>query len=322
MLYKQKVKILSALVLVLAGVYIVTIVFDPERSGQRSDVYTWLDSSLRDSIDRIDLSGTPDGNVTLFFRSGEWVVDRDGRDYPAQQGRVYDLLDALSRQDAFPLRSNTPSSHERFGLSDAAARIILRGGVGVPLLDLLVGNNDAGGRNVFLRKSNSNDVRSGQDLLTVYTRGQITAWYNLRIFPEQGDSSITADLVQRITLHTPPGETEIPDMVITRNQNSWRIDAGDLSLGAADIDKNRVDSYVSAILNTTGDDFVFSPGSLDDGWLRLELGDGRVLTLRIGPLIGEDGRRDAALSDAGAYVYNLSAWALERLLRKPDYFRN
>ncbi|MDR3247563.1 MAG: hypothetical protein LBT39_02150, partial [Treponema sp.] len=75
MVYKQKLGILTALAAALALIYAATMVFDPERSGRRSDAYTWLDPRLRDSIDRIDIKGPPEaGAIRLVRRLNEWMV--------------------------------------------------------------------------------------------------------------------------------------------------------------------------------------------------------------------------------------------------------
>jgi hypothetical protein len=311
MVYRQKAVILSALVALLGLVLIATIVFDPGRSGRRSDNYIWLEARLQTAVDRIDLGAPGEEPVTLLFRNGQWLVGKDGGEYPARQERVEDLLALLSRRDAYPLRSTSPSAHERFGLTEArASRITLRGGAGLPLLDLLLGNSDAGGRNIYLRKANSNDTRSGEDRLSSYAESQALFWYNLRLFP----AAVTLDDVQRLIVYTP----ETGTMTITREQNSWQVTGGDLFLGPGDIDKSRVDSHVSNVINTSGDDFISYPGPFNDGQLVLELGDGQALSLRFGPA-DEDGWRPAALS---GLVYRVSSWALERIFREAEYFRN
>jgi hypothetical protein len=348
MVYKQKLRILSCLTAALALVYGLTLVFDPDRSGRRSDAYTWLDPRLRDSVDRIDLKGDPGPGpeqgfsaeaLTLWRRNGRWLVAGDGVEYPARQGKIDDLLDDLSRRDVYPTRSASPSSHERFGLSEAAAgRITLRGGAGLPLLDLLVGKTSTGAE-VYLRKAGGSEVRSGKDRFRSYTGSQKKSWYDLRLFPENGDGGIPVDLVQRVTLVPPaagnPGgagaeNPSPPPVVISREQNNWRISAGELSLGPADIEKSRVDSYISGILSTTGDDFTSPALPREDGSLSLELGDGRVIVLRLGPPDGDSGqRRGLVLGMAGnrpsgadnPYGYLLASWAVDRIFREPEYFR-
>jgi hypothetical protein len=334
--YKKKLNILLGIAAALSVVYIATILFDPERSGQRSDAYTWLEGRLRDSIDRIDMSATGSSGIEalrILRRNGIWVVHRDEQEYPARQGKVEDLLDELSRRDAYPLRSSSPSSHEKFGLSEAqASRITLRGGAGLPLLDLLIGGSDGGGRNVYLRKANSGEVRSGENRLSSFIESPVTSWFNLRIFPESETNSITAEDVQRLTVRPPakaaaetPGEVP-PGIVITRDQNTWRITSGELVLGPDDIEKSRVDSDISGILSTAGDDFVppslaLSVTALDDGAVTLELGDGSVRALRFGRPDAESGQRQAALMGESPFVYSVASWASERIFREAEYFR-
>jgi hypothetical protein len=325
MTYKRKLIILSSLTAVLALVYGLTLIFDSERSGRRSDAYSWLDSRLRDSVDGILIQGGGDSveGINLLRRNGVWTALRGGGEYPARAGRIDDFLDELSRRDSYPRRSSSPSSHERFGLGDAqAARITVQGGAGRPLLELLAGNSD--GSNIFLRKAQDNEVRSGRDRLSSYLEGGAKSWLNLRLFPESEHDGVTAEFVQRLTVRPPAeeseGEVSVPlgPMEISRVQNGWRIAGGDLSLEPADVEKTRVDSYITGILNTMGEDFIPSGVPLDSASLSLELADGRVLILRLGP--DEGGQRSAAVSGS-QYVYTLASWAVERLFREPEYFR-
>jgi hypothetical protein len=328
--YRRKLLILSSLTAILALVYVLTLVFDPEGRARRSDVYVWLDSRLQDSIDRIDIQGTgSSGGLNLLRRNGSWMLSRDDGEYPAREARINDFLIELSRQDSYPRRSSSPSAHGRFGLDeDQAARITLRGGAGLPLLELLAGNRSAGG-DIFLRKAGSDEVRSGKDRLSPYLDGQAGPWLNLRLFPESEDNSITVESVQRLTARAPAEETGDADspahpaagpVVISRQRNSWRITAGDLSLEPEDIEKSKVDSYITGILNTAGDDFVSSGLPPETASLSLELADGRVLNVRLAGPAGEPESWQAAVSGS-PYGYVLASWAVERLFREPEYFR-
>jgi hypothetical protein len=321
--YRRKLIILSSLTAVLALAYVLSLVFDPERSGRRSDAHVWLDLRLRDSVDRIDIREAGDSAeaLSLLRRNGKWLALRDGAEYPARETKIDDLLDELSRWDSYPRRSSSPPAQGRFGLEEArAARITLRGGAGLPLLDLLAGNSGPGG-DIFLRKAGNDEVRSGKDRLSSYLDAQARSWFDLRLFPEGENDSVTAESVQRLTVRAEgggPGNPAEP-VAISRLQNSWRITAGDLVLEPEDIEKTRVDSYISGIINTAGDDFASSGPPPASASLSLELADGRVLDLRLGPA-GEEGQRLAAVSD-GPYVYTLASWAAERLFREPEYFR-
>ncbi|MDR2376162.1 MAG: DUF4340 domain-containing protein [Treponema sp.] len=339
MRYRQKVTVLLCLAAVLTCGYILTLVFDPERSGRRSDAYTWLDPGLRDSVDRVDFNGGESGRsmgaLSLLRRNGRWVALREGIEYPAREARVDELLDLLSRRASYPRRSDSSAGHGLFGLSETtASRITLRGGAGLPLLDLLIGTSDSGGGSLYMRKAGGSEVRSGDGGLSAYIDNEPGSWYDLRLFPETGEGRVTPDLVQRLTVFLPAQAlqdawTEGLTMLISRVGNGWRIDAGDRSPDPGDIEKSRVDSYISGILATTGDDFVPPPVLSGEQALILELGDGRVLSLHLGPP-GEDGQRQAwifgPLEGRGgvtepAYGYALAAWALDRIFRPPEYFK-
>jgi hypothetical protein len=298
----------------------------PERLNSRNAAYTWLESKWADQADNIAISGE-DETIVLVRRNALWYVERDGVEYPAKQGRIGDLLRALSSRAAYPLLSNAAASHERLGLSEtAASRIVVRGGAGTPLLDLLVGSGSATGRDVYLRKSGQNEVRSGQDQFTVYLSPSPTAWYNLRIFPQEGPP--TLDMVQRVTVTPPVTETEeeagpVSPLIIARSGPRWTVEG----LAEDALDSTRIDPFIRAILDAEGDDFVTTMKAGDpvfnEGSIHLELGDGTSRTIRLGPVIqaeeGGTGRRTAVVSGS-SFVYTLAEWTVTRLFRDIFYF--
>jgi hypothetical protein len=309
MAYRRKLLILSSLVVLLSLVYILSFVFDPQRSLSRSAAYVWLEGRLLDQADRIVIRN-PGLTVDLLRRNNVWLVSRQGNEYPARQLRVGDLLAALSRRAAYPVLAASASSHRQLGLEEGISRITVRGGAGLPLLDLLIGRGGNTGREIYLRKANSDQVRSGEDIFTVYTESALASWYDLRLFPdgpEAGD-------VQRLTVYPPAGGS----YAFTRSGGGWNIRGLDI-----EPDNARIDSYIRGILAAEGEDFAPAsavPESFPgEGRLILELGDGTVLALNLGPGEGE-GRYVAGLS-ASPYRYVLADWTVERLFRAAGYFK-
>jgi hypothetical protein len=264
-----------------------------------------------DQVDRV-LIQNPGLTVNLLRRNNAWLVSRQGNEYPARHLRVEDLLAALSRRAAYPVRAASASSHRQLGLEEGISRITLRGGAGLPLLDLLLGKGGNTGREIYLRKANSNEVRSGEDIFTAYTESALASWYDLRLFPdgpEAGD-------VQRLTVYPPAGGGEGSSYAFARSGTGWELRGLDI-----EPDNTRVDSYVRGILAAQGEDFVPAPAFPEpfpgEGRLVLELGNGRVLTLSLGE--GE-GRYMAKLSGS-PYLYVLAGWTVERLFRDAGYFQ-
>lgn len=279
MAYKKKLLFLLSLVGLLTLVYIGTLVFEPERMNTRSASFVWLPPELQDKADRIEITENGAEPVILERRGGLWVVPVEGIDYPARRSRVEDLLGILSKRGAYPVRAGSAASHERLGLTeDTADRVVIGGGAGLPLLDLLVGYDTAAKNEIYMRKNNQDEVRSGETSLTSYITGARTAWYNLRLFPENETQPIDITTIQRITVLAPPaaGDSPAEPLVLSRNAAA----GGWLPEGGSDtpLDNQRIDSYLRSIVDAEGEDFIPSMGANDqvynDGRIVLEMGDG------------------------------------------------
>jgi hypothetical protein len=315
MIYKKKLTILSGIIAALALIYVLTIIFDPERRGARSAAYSWLDPAETGRISGIIIASN--GNsISLARNGGKWFVSHDGKDYPAKTVRVDDFIAALAKRAPYPLRSSSASSHERLSLTDdQSTRVTIAAGAGLPLLNLLIGQSDLTGQNVYLRKQGQNEVRSGEDIFSVYTRSGVTAWYNLRLFPESEGGKLDASHVQRLTVYPPPADDggEIPVRIFTRKGKEWTF-----NFELASPDMKKVDNYIRDIINTSGDDFVTTVASSDplfnNSRIMLELGNGSTLTVRLGPP-DQDGKCYAAVSGSD-WVYSIPEWVIQRLF--PD----
>jgi hypothetical protein len=303
MTYRTKIVWLSSLISVLVLVLIGTVVFDPERINARKAAFAWLSAHDLDRVDSAEITGSA-GTVNLVRGTGVggWSVLRDGIEYPAKQGRIEDVLRVLSRTESYPVSSSSASSHARLGLAPgASSRVVLRSGNEV-VLDLLVGNTNATGTEVYLRKNGSNEVRSGTDKLSSYLSSPATAWYNLRLFPE---AAITVASVQQITVSAPDAALSL---VLRRSEAGWQM-------GDQTADTQKVESYIRIILDAEGEDIV-TEMPYSDGYIVIEIGDGTSRTIRLGAA-SETNQRAVAVSDR---AYLLSGWAVERLLPDTDYF--
>ncbi|MDR2393099.1 MAG: DUF4340 domain-containing protein [Treponema sp.] len=333
MVYKKKVLFLSSVVGVLALLYAGTWIFEPERVHSRNAAFQWLDPKRLDEVDRIELSGSSRDPLTLIRKEAAWFVSRDDGEYPAKQGRIEDFLRILSTKGAYPVRGTETASHERLGLTEAAAsRILIRGGAAAdPLLDLLVGSQDPTGREVYLRKQGQPEIRSGNDILSGYISSSKTAWYNLRLFPEAENSGLGVDSVQRITVYplassleqaTEAEEPSAPEgpFSLSRSQEGWIIEGASVP----ELDTQRVESYIRSIVDAEGEDFIPAPAGIKEdgfnqGQIILELGNGLRRSIRIGPALDSNNQRSALVSDT-PFIYALAEWTMSRLFRTASYF--
>jgi hypothetical protein len=314
MTYKNKLITLSSVIAALAIIYILTIIFDPQRRGARTDMYSWLEPGQNDRITGISV--TKDGEtINLSRNGGKWFVTQGGKDYPARQVRVEDFIAVLAKRDLYPVRSSSASSHERLSLTpDKAVQITVSAGAGLPLLTLLIGQTDITGQNVYLRKQGQNEVRSGEDRFSPYTRSALSSWYNLRLFPENEEGKLNAADVQRLIIYPP--EKESP-LIFTRSGREWTFN---FELSSPDFTK--VDGYLRDTLGVSGDDFASGVNSSDSIFnssrIIMELGNGASKTLRAGPP-DEEGGCYATVSGSD-FVYSLPAWAVQRLFADKESF--
>jgi len=318
MTYKKKLTILSGIIAALAVVYMLTIVFDPERVGSRSAAYSWLESGQNDKISGVTIVKA-DETITLVRNGGKWFVSNNGKDYPAKDMRIEDFIAALSKRAPYPVRSSSASSHERLSLTDdQAVRVTVAAGAGLPLLNLLIGQADQTGQSIYLRKQGQNEVRSGEDIFTSYTNAALTSWYNLLLFPETENGKLTNANVQRLTVYRPSHDGEnVPPQIFTRSGKEWTF-----NFEIAHPDMGKVDNYIRDILTTPGENFVDhiapSDPSFNNSRIVLELGDGSIRTLRCGPP-DENGVTLMAVSGSD-WVYSIPSWVSDRFFVDADFF--
>ncbi|MDR1788488.1 MAG: DUF4340 domain-containing protein [Treponema sp.] len=327
--YKKKVIVLAAVCGALALVYAGTIVFSAERRASRSAAFAWLSKDAAAQADKITLRGS-EGETELHKIGGAWVISKEGNDYPVKQERVDDFLALLSEKKAYPVQARSESAQEALGVSEAAAegRIVIRGGsapegIEKPaLLELLVGNYDAAGA-LYFRRAADKEIRSGESTVKSYLDSQESSWYNLALFP---GAKLTPQVVQRIQVTMPPKDESADEgdaaaaatpaeFTLARQNGGWvREDTGET------LDTAKVDSYLRAILDASGEDFdpkgIPSDPSLNEGRIVLSLGDNSSRTIRIGPK-DEQGKRNASVSGSG-FVYRLASWTVGRIFKGPE----
>jgi hypothetical protein len=275
----------------------------------------------------------------------------DGGEYPVKQSRVGDLFTALTRLGTYGVRSSAESSYERLGVADGASNCItVKGGAsGNILLELLVGNKDATGKEVHLRNSAAKEVRSGEDRFTDYTGASRVSWLDTRLFPDHDAAGLTAEAVQRIRVVPPlPTATDgeaapvtEPPFTLQRTRSGWELTEGTLPAVAADttegdtsgdaataleLDKAKVDTYIRAILDAEGDDFAYSKRSTDSEFASEADGAGTITldfggsTRTIGVTADEGDKQNAVVepalqNGAAPQVFQLADWTVKRIFK-------
>ena len=323
MKYKKKAALLSVLVAALAIANILTYVFDPAK--QRSASFAWLDSSLVPAADRIEIRRsanlTPGGavdskggeKIVLLRKNNRWIFQGENSDLPVKQARVEDLLAALSRRALYPKRAASSEARALLALEEErSSRIVIGGGSGLPLLDLLIGSSDALGKEVYFRKAGQNEIYSGEDLFTVYTESTAKSWYDLKLFSlEAGDISI--DAVQQAEISLSGEDAGIRSFMLRRQRGGWAIPGDENTV----LDSQKIDAWLRTVLEAEAEDFGTTAPVKFEKTILLYLGNGSTRSIKAGVF---DGKKLAAMVSGSNLVYILPEWASIRLFREAPYF--
>jgi hypothetical protein len=321
---------------------VLSFVLAPGARASRQARWTPLPGNAALDADALEVAGAKGaGPVNLVKVGTAWFVKYGDKNYPAKAGRIDDLVAALSKQGLYPVRSKSPALYAKFGVDDkGAGRIVVKRG-GTAIFTLFVGNADATGSEIFVRRAGEDAVRAGPDEFSAFTDGGRSSWADLRLFPDHDKNKLTVAGVQRVTITPPAGGTPAtpapannaagappppPSPVkaaasytLVRDKTGWKFDGG-----SEKVDASTVESAVRFMLDATAEDFAtgvsadnaaFSaPGA---GTIRLETGDGKTHVITLGPKQGD--RFTAKVSDS-SFVFSLADWTVSRLWRaKGDY---
>jgi hypothetical protein len=321
--YNRKIYTLAGAAGLLVLVYLLTVFFDPDQVSARNASFTWLAPEARDMADRMEI-GRPGEEALLLQRiNNKWFAALGSATVPVKQGRIDDLFRILCTRGAFPRLGSSASFHGELGLStETASRLVIRGGAAaLPLLDLLVGDDDSAGREVYLRKNGENEYRSGDRLIKSYVSGAPASWYDLKLFAEN-----RADAVQRIRVSPLKDGEGDEDFSFSRNEDGWALEAGSRLQAEPGVQAESdigtaLDAYVRNLFEIQGDNFLSPEDAagieFSAGKLSIELGDGSVITV----LAAEERDEMRPVTVSGSpYVYLLSRAATARLIRERSRF--
>jgi hypothetical protein len=300
--YKKKAAILSAIVVALTLIYILTFVFDPE--NRSSAAFAWLDTSLLVMADGLEIKGS-ENRIVLRRKNDVWLVADGTGEFPAKQDRVADLFALLTRKDNYPVRASSSEGIERLGLKEeTASRITVRGGAGLPLLDLLIGGANALGTEVYLRRAGWNQIYSAEDDYSFFTELKTRSWYDLRLF-----APASVDSIQQVEISF-PAETYI----LRRSGRGWVIPGKE----SVALDAVRIEAILRRLLEAEADGFGANAPETTEARIALQFGNGSTMALLAGSLTEQDIRY--ATVSGSPYFYILTEYTFNAYFRESSFF--
>jgi len=308
--YKNRLIFLVSVITALVLAYTASYIFSAERGSAMSAQYVWLDRKYAANTDKIVIN-TELQTVELLKKDNSWFVLHNGYLYPARKTRIEDFIGIFTKKSAWPVRSSSASSHDRFRLNGEESTRITIYADNTVLLDLLYGGGDITGREIYLRKFANNEVRSGENSIVSYVNGPVNNWFNLALIPESKETGI--DSVQRLTVYN-NGESQ----VFTRNNREWTVSG----INVENPDFNSIENYIRTVLNTEGDNFADSVNPDDPIFNKsriiFEFGNGKVVTIRLSE--PDETNRSLASVSGSEYVYTVPSWITARIFRTAGEF--
>jgi hypothetical protein len=321
--FQRKVLILGVCIAVLAGTYVLGLVFSPARVGRReaeAPLIAGFDRQQRDRVAEIRIS-SEEGERILLKREDSWILPGGEREYPASATRVDALLDFLTDLARTRVITNNPDAWEEFQVdTEASKRIRLLDSAGDELTEIIVGKAAVGSEDDYVRLEGSNEVVLTNRSFDYYLNVQERFWAYLRIFPEdlEGQSimRITVDSSLRFGSADQGSEPLDYTLVLSSEQPAvWTI----AERSQVELDNSKVDLLANNLADLEGSEFAHGVGDEEMGLaspaarILLSTLDGRDFRLMIGGDAGDD-QYYAALEN-GDFVYKVSQWRVKSILK-------
>jgi hypothetical protein len=326
--FHRKVLILGVLIVILAGTYIVGLVFSPARVGRReaeAPLIAGFDRQVRDRVAEIRI-GAEQGNRILLKREDSWILPGGQQEYPASKARIDSLLDFIAELARSRFVTSNPDSWKEFEVHEQAVkRIELLDSTGASLTEIIVGKPATGSSDAYVRLGGSNEVLLTNRSFDYYLNVQERFWAYLRIFPEElkGESIMRITVDSNLRFDQEDGGPSQYTLVLASEQPVvWELAEG----SDIELDNGAVDLLADNLAGLEGVEFAHGISEEEAGVADPAAGilfstvDGQDYRLGIGAEAGDD--QYYLAREGGPYIYKVSEWAVKGILKSIEELRD
>jgi hypothetical protein len=325
--FRRKVLILGICIAVLAGTYILGLVFSPARVGRReaeSPLIAGFNRQLRDRVAEIRIS-TGQGNLRLQKRGDSWILPGAKQEYPASASRIEALLDFLADLARTRVVTSNPDAWEEFEVqNEAPRRIQLFDSSGGELTDLIVGKSVVGGEDDYVRLGGSNEILLSNRSFDYYLDVEERFWAYLRIFPEdlEGQSIMRISVESTLQFEDQGPEELRYTLVLSSEQPAvWKL----VDRSEVDLDNSKVDLLAGNLADLEGTEFAHGVSAAETGLadpaarILISTVDDRDFRLLVSGQAGSD--QYYATVENGTFIYKVSEWRVKGILKSIEDLR-
>jgi hypothetical protein len=306
--FRRSFVILASLFVVLLCLFVLGILISPSGSARHAEQALLFAGLKKESVARIEIADA--SSSILIERSGAWMIDLEGRKFPASSESVDTLLKdaaALARGSLATRSSQTAAS---LGLGDKPEKsLTLSDASGKALCSLRIGKSAAGGQGFYVQAGKKAEVwRTGQALSSSITT-QRAHWADLRVLP----ADVKGDAVISLAISSRKG----PSWTFTRerdakNKTSWIL----ADRPSAAVQQEKLSAAANAVASIVGSDFITEQGAAPvpspAASVTVSLSDNRTFTILFGEK-GADNTYPCSL-EKGLYAYRIPEWRVKEIL--------
>jgi hypothetical protein len=318
MRYEKKVVVLSSALVALLAIWVLGIVFSPERVAARSES-AHLIAGKSSEVASIGISSPATPEIELAKSGAAWELADGSLRFPVRADRVSSFLSDLAAVSRLRLVARSKDSWAGFKLDDAQAkRAVLKDSSGKVLADIFVGGYGPTGSETYLRRSGTDASYLVEAGIASYLGYGRSGWLDLALLAGVKESDVQSVSIKS-SIDFPEGGKAVGgkgvpatklDYVLKREAQGWKS-------GAARIDAEAVAALLRSIVGLAAEDYVAAPPAEAfakiGAALKLELGTGKSIALEVGGEAGKD-RYYARLGDGGR-VAVVSAYSLRACLK-------
>ena len=325
--FQRKVLILGVCIAVLAGTYILGLVFSPARVGRReaeAPLIAGFERQQRDAVAEIRIR-SDEGQRILLKEGDSWTLPGAEKEYPASATRIDALLGFISDLARTRIVTNNPEAWEEFQVGqEAVKRIQLLDSGGDELAEIIVGKPAVGSENNYVRLGGSNETILTNRSFDYYLNVAERFWAYLRIFPED----LEGQSIMRITVDSSLRfEEQGPDslrytLVLSSGQPAvWTV----AERSEVELDNSKIDLLANNLADLEGTEFAHGVGDQESGLsaaaarILISTVDGRDYRLLVGAEAGDE-QYYVALEN-GDYIYQVAQWRIKGILKDIEDLR-
>ncbi len=320
--FKKKVIISVVIIFVLSVTYILGVIFSPENVEKRRTERLLYPGFKKNIVTKIFIS-TPAGSVTMKKDStNKWWVVLNNSLYPADSGKISDLLDEFTKLREGKLISRNPKNWDNFDVVEKRARHFTFYDIkGKKIVDLLIGKGGIGGSGYYIRKGTGNNVYLINEVLSYYMNPAGDFWSYLKIMPKDLK---TKDIlkVQFFKKAAFDKKDKNPTINYTLYKSAakgketvWKIE-GRENLA---LDEDKINLLMSDIVDFEGVKFVtnksedtgIKPG---DTYFEVTTEKNKTFKVYVGNKV-KDKEQFYVKPEGGKYTYVVSVWQLKRVFK-------